>query len=130
MAGTIGNKNAEKYPEDVMLKIIDDMQKYIIEDDCHTLKRALRHVKKHTTWWAEMTEKFIDNKIVSQAIKETEDIIEDNIIENTMDGTAKSAVFSIFLLKNKFGYKDKSEQDVNQTITPVKIVIENEHKAD
>ena len=38
--------------------------------------------------------------------------IESRIVNDTMVGEAKSAAFSIFLLKNKFGYVDKLEQDI------------------
>lgn len=104
----IGNKNAEKWDEDTVITKIMEMQANIIKDNLYTLNSALFSVDLYSDWWAHMTKKFKDNRIVSRSIKKTEQLVEENIVNSTMDGTVKSsASFSIFLLKNKFGYTDK-----------------------
>lgn len=105
-----GNKFAEKWNEDTVITKIMEMQTNIIKDNLYTLNSSLFSVDLYSDWWAHMTEKFKENRNVSRAIKRTEQLIEENIIRSTMDGTVKSsAAFSIFLLKNKFGYSDKTE---------------------
>lgn len=108
----IGNKNAEKWNEDTVIAKIMEMQTNIIKDNLYTIGSALISVNIHIDWWADMTNKFKDNTTVYRTIKQTEQLIEENIVRSTLDGTVKSsAAFSIFLLKNKFGYTDKVQTE-------------------
>lgn len=112
MAAPNGNKNAEKWTEETVLQKIEEMQNYFLSSRDYTLNGALFNVDLYADWWGDMTDKFKENKIVYRAIKNTEKILETKIVNDTMVGDAKSAAFSIFLLKNKFGYVDKHEQDL------------------
>lgn len=112
MAAPEGNKNAEKWNEETVLQKIVEMQDYFISSKDYTLNGALFSVGLYSDWWSDMTDKFKENKIVYRAIKNTEKILETKIVNDTMVGDAKSAAFSIFLLKNKFGYVDKQESNI------------------
>lgn len=107
-----GNKNAEKWNEETVLAMLENIAEYLRENPAvYTLTSALIEFSLYPQWWSEMAEKFKDNNIVSETIKRAESTIESRIVNDTMVGDAKSAAFSIFLLKNKFGYVDKQEQD-------------------
>lgn len=117
-----GNKNAEVWDMDSVLDKIEEIQEYLTEKiTCYTIIEALFNSKLYPQWWSEMTEKFKDEKSVSESIKITEAIIESRIVNHTMTGDAKSATFSIFLLKNKFGYVDKQENENTHKITGVDL---------
>lgn len=107
-----GNKNAEKWNEENVLQKIAEMQEYFLSSKDYTLNGALFNVGLYPDWWSDMANKFKDNAIVSRTIKNTEKILETKIVNDTMVGDAKSAAFSIFLLKNKFGYVDKQESNI------------------
>lgn len=108
-----GNKNAEKWNEETTTAMLESMAEYLRENPAvYTLTSALIEFNLYPQWWSEMAEKFKDSNIVSESIKRVESIIESRIINDTMVGDAKSAAFSIFLLKNKFGYVDKQESNV------------------
>lgn len=117
-----GNKNAEVWTDEVVLdkieSIIDVLKSNVSE---YTLGGALIEVGLYPQWWSEMAQKFKENRIVSEAIKKTEFIIEQRIVNDTMTGDAKSATFSIFLLKNKFGYVDKQETENTHSINNVNL---------
>lgn len=108
----LGNKNAEKWDSETVMVTLNNMVDYLNQNkSVYTLTSALINFDLYNQWWSEMTEKFKDNSLVSETIKRIESIIESRIVNDTMVGDAKSAAFSIFLLKNKFGYVDKHEQD-------------------
>jgi len=109
----VGNKNAEKWTEQTVLERIMQIESDAKEDsDKYTLSSLSKTAGVTVQWWSEMANKFIENKVVSEAMQRIEDLIENRIINDTMTGKARSSNFSIFLLKNKFGYKDKTEQDI------------------
>lgn len=113
MAAAEGNTYAEKWNEETMTETLENMVDYLRDNNAvYTLTSALIEFDLYPQWWSEMTEKFKENSKVSEAIKRVESIIESRIINDTMVGDAKSAAFSIFLLKNKFGYVDKQESNV------------------
>lgn len=113
-----GNKNAEKWNSETVIVTLEKMVKYLNQNhSVYTLTSALIEFNLYNQWWSEMTEKFKENNIVSETIKRIESIIESRIINDTMVGDAKSAAFSIFLLKNKFGYVDKQEVDQSGNLT-------------
>ena len=113
MAAHKGNTYAEKWNDETVTTMLLDMVEYLNQNhSVYTLTSALIEFDLYPQWWSEMAEKFKENSKVSEAIKRIESIIESRIINDTMVGDAKSAAFSIFLLKNKFAYVDKLEQDI------------------
>ena len=106
-----GNLNAEKLTEDVVIDLLTKMLEYVNSNEVYTLASIMAEFGLYEAWWAYVTNKFSDNDFVFKAIKGIESVIERNIIHNTMTGDAKSAAMAIFLLKNKYGYKDKTETE-------------------
>ena len=125
-----GNKFAEKWTEETVLEMLEKMISFIEVRKAYAIVTVLSEFKLYPQWWSEMTNKFKGNKRVSEAIRRTEACIESNIIKDTMSGDARSATFSIFLLKNKFGYKDKTEEDLNLNGDLKVINLGNGVKAD
>lgn len=108
-----GNKNAEVWNAVSVTQMLSDIKTYLTNNiSVYTIGSALTEFDLYTQWWSEMKDKFVNDKSVSDTIKNIESIIEQRIVNDTMTGDAKSATFSIFLLKNKFGYVDKQEQDL------------------
>ena len=108
-----GNKNAEKWNEETVSAMLENMAGYLRENPAvYTITSAIVEFNLYPQWWSEMADKFRENAFVSESIKRIESIIESRIVNDTMVGDAKSAAFSIFLLKNKFGYVDKQESNV------------------
>lgn len=113
-----GNKNAEVWNVDSVTQMLSDIKIYLTENiSVYTIGSALTEFDLYTQWWSEMKDKFVNDKTVSDAIKNIESIIEQRIVNDTMTGDAKSATFSIFLLKNKFGYVDKQETENKTDLT-------------
>ena len=107
-----GNKDAEKWTEEATISILKDMAEFTIENEAYSLSTLLQKHRLYNDWWVYISEKFKNNDTVFRIIKGIETSIESNIINNTMDGTAKSGAMAIFLLKNRYGYKDKTETDI------------------
>src|SRR5690625_2054382 len=118
-----GNTFAEKWTEETVLEMLEKMISFIEVSKAFAIVTVLSEFKLYPEWWSEMTNKFKGNKRVSEAIRRTEACIESNIIKDTMSGDARSATFSIFLLKNKFGYKDKTETDHTSGGNPLQAII-------
>lgn len=117
-----GNKNAEVWDVEKTLEVINTVNHELMQDSNeYTLSGALLAVGMYADWWSDMKHKHADEESVLRAIKRTESFIEKRIVNNTMTGDAKSATFSIFLLKNKFGYVDKQENENTHKITGVDL---------
>ena len=100
-----GNKYAEVWNKETIAQMLYDIKEFLESNqNVYTITTALTQFNLYSQWWSEMAEKFRENVLVSESIKGIEAIIEQRIVNDTMTGDAKSATFSIFLLKNKFGY--------------------------
>lgn len=132
MAYPKGNKNAEKWTKDKVLEVVKKVHRMFTDGDEYSLNGALVMCGLYPDWWAKMAQKFKNDDVVFRAIKGAEGALERKIVNDTSTGAAKSAAFSIFLLKNKFGYKDKTEQDQNvkgQIVWKENKSYESDHKA-
>ena len=117
-----GNKNAEVWDVETIQNKLAEIRQFVTENiSVYTISSALIEFDLYSEWWSQMAEKFKDEKSVSKSIKNIESIIEQRIVNDTMTGDAKSATFSIFLLKNKFGYVDKHENENTHKITGVDL---------
>lgn len=121
MAAPKGNKFAEKWDKETTLNKISEVIDVLESQRVYSLSSALDAVELYVDWWADMANKFANDEDVSRAIKKAETLVENRIVNDTMTGEAKSAAFSIFLLKNKFGYVDKQEVDQNTHITGINL---------
>jgi len=117
-----GNKNAEVWDVEKTLDVINAVNTELMQDSNeYTLSGALLAVGMYADWWSDMKHKHANEESVLRAIKRTESFIEKRIVNNTMTGDAKSATFSIFLLKNKFGYVDKQETENTHKVSGLKL---------
>ena len=117
-----GNKYAEVWNKETIAQMLYDIKEFLESNqNVYTITTALTQFNLYSQWWSEMAEKFRENVLVSESIKGIEAIIEQRIVNDTMTGDAKSATFSIFLLKNKFGYVDKQETDNTHKVTGVDL---------
>lgn len=112
MAAKEGNTNAEKWTTETAAEFIEKVHQYNIENtDNYHLGKAIIESGGYVELWSYLTDKFKEDKIVFQAINKAEQFLEARIINNTVSGEGKSAAMAIFYLKNKHGYKDKSETE-------------------
>ena len=111
-----------KWTEETVMAKLNEMSKGLSENKYYTRKEVAYAYDLYPDWFGYMEEKFKENKSVFRAIKKVIDLIEINIVKDTMTGDAKSATFSIFLLKNSFGYEDKKQLDV-QEIKPLEFKL-------
>lgn len=121
----LDNDNALVWDEGTTLDAISKVYNNLIEDNNeYTLSGAILSVEEYdlyADWWSNMSNNFKGVETVIRAIKKVESLLEKRIVNNTMTGDAKSATFSIFLLKNKFGYVDKQENENTHKITGVDL---------
>lgn len=112
----IGNKNAEKWTEEVALSFISEVTDILLKPQQYNIGGACVEAGSYPQIWSYLTEKFNDNDSVFEAIKRAEGIVEQRIIKDTMTGEAKSQAMAIFLLKNKYGYKDEFHNQQKHSI--------------
>lgn len=127
MGAPKGNKFAEVWNEETTLNKLAEITNYIKENkkEFH-LGGILVQCELYPDWWSDMANKFSNNLKVYRTIKSIETLLEQRIINATISGEAKSAAMAIFYLKNKHGYKDKTEQDVNLNANLKNLDIEFE----
>lgn len=123
MPAEIGNKYAEKWTRESVIELTTKLQEILCESNIYTLSRALRMVGLSKSRWSYLINKFQDDPDVLEHIKDTEGIIEENLIQDTQNGTAKSAAMSIFLLKSKYGYREEV-YNINENYN-AEVVVES-----
>lgn len=91
---------------------------YTIEGLCNQLE-----MDRETFLAYEMQE---EQDALSKIIRRAKRKVQHDHVERALDGRS-NATLAIFLMKNNFGYKDRSEQDANiNLLTPLKIEVINE----
>lgn len=127
MGAPKGNKFAEVWTEDTALNFLDKVKTYIGENkkEFH-LQGIVVECGGYPELWAYLANKFSNIPNVFNTIKGIEILLEKRIVNATISGEAKSAAMAIFYLKNKHGYKDKTEQDVNLNANLKNLDIEFE----
>lgn len=109
-----GHLQNEKITPDDALEVINKVYQYNIDNpDNYHLGYSLAMQGKYAQWWTHIYGKFQDNSAIVESMKNVETILEGRIVNRTMSGEAKSAAMAIFVLKNNYGYRDKSEVDQN-----------------
>lgn len=111
MAGSKGNKNAEKWTVAEVKKKLAEIEAEAKKPTCLWLGSALVRVGLYRDIWAYWSEKFEKDEIVFRTIKQIEQIFEDRLFDKAAKGDLVASV-AIFGLKNNHGWKDKSEQEV------------------
>jgi len=75
--------------------------------------------------WSEWRDKFEDDKIVSEAIKRVDNLVETNLVMRLLDNKCNAAG-AIFILKNRHRMADKQEVDhtsKGESLAPVINII-------
>lgn len=112
MAAAKGNKYAEKWNEETALEFVLKVMQYNEDNEQnYHLGLSLIECGGYPELWAYFCNTFDNNSKVFKAIKKVEQLLEARIVNNTINGEAKSAAMSIFYLKNKHGYEDKLVND-------------------
>ena len=68
-----GNKNAEKWNEETVSAMLENMAVYLRENPAvYTITSAIVEFNLYPQWWSEMADKFRENAFVSESIKRVE----------------------------------------------------------
>ncbi len=118
MSAPTKNKNAEKWTKEAALEFIKKVESEIEDSNNYVIGRAVVNAGGSPKLWPYLAKKFQDCEIVSNAIKRVEILFEGKLVNDTLNGKCKSAAMAIFYLKNKHGYKDKTEIE-SSTISTV-----------
>lgn len=114
----IGNKAAEKWTEESVLEVLNEMLSHLSKGKKGNIVQANRiklageirlmcGVTKQR--WSEWREKFKENANVSDRMAMIEEILECRLVYSGSN-------MDIFVLKNHYGYKDKTEVDNTTTL--------------
>lgn len=107
--GQLGNKNAEKWTEEEALKLGNDLLDWMKADDNFWVKEYLIDNdinEKATNYLSHKYDSFLT--LLERAFS----IQEKKLVSNGLKNKWNNAM-AIFVLKNKHGYKDKTEVDSN-----------------
>ena len=114
MAAKKGNKYAEKWTKEIVLKELKQMLDYLFSASGETtvfLCELLSSFDLYAQIWSDWKNKFKDSEEVSEAIKRIETVLEARLAKGALTGKYVASV-AIFSLKNNHGWTDKSEVDV------------------
>ena len=109
------------YTEEFVKKELDDIYSESLQNpDVVVLGEVLQKKPYSSQRFSEWSEKFKDNKEISESIKKIKDLFETRVnvggLKNKLNPT-----MSIFNLKNNYGWRDKTEQETT-IITPKPIL--------
>lgn len=138
-----GNKNAEKWTAEIVtefFKSVEDKRfaTYVFGEAISlTIEEFIKDgkIKTNEKVWSGLNsylqQKFKDNSIVFNTIKKAEQSFESKLLNDAFNGDIKNAAIVIFYLKNKHGYKDKTETDIttnNESLNPVWKILPDDYK--
>jgi protein tyrosine phosphatase len=131
MGAEIGNKYAEKFSEETVTGILNNIISELHEEDNQNKKvaekmffigQALNRYGVHKQRWSEWKNtKFKDVKKVSELIKHIESIFEERIFVGAATG-GLNPTMAIMCLKNHYKWVDRHEMDhqsKGEKITPI-----------
>lgn len=125
MAAPRKNKNAEKWNKQTVTKALIEIEDYIIAEKSVYLAAALVNFRLYPQIWSEWRDKFEDDRIVSEAIKHIDALIETNLVTRLLNNQCNAAG-AIFILKNRHRMADKQEVDhtsKGESLAPVINII-------
>lgn len=100
------------YTEDFVLTELADIYKEISGNkELVVLGEVFENKAYSSQRFSEWSEKFKDNDEISESIKKIKDVFENRVNIGGLKGKLNPTM-CIFNLKNNYGWKDKSEQDV------------------
>jgi hypothetical protein len=114
MAAAEGNKYAEKWTKEAVMEKLTELQS-IIETTTY-IGEGLATIGLYHEWFSYVGDKFKDDDDVFHTIKKIEQAYEVRLVKMTLKGEYNPTM-SIFTLKNKHSWKDKTEVDSNNNHT-------------
>lgn len=114
MAAAEGNKYAEKWTKETVMEKLLLMVESAAKEDCYYIGSALAEIGLYNQWYSEMAIKFKNDEDVSETIKKIDQLFEAKLVGKALKGDINPTI-TIFTLKNKHNWKDKSEVDSNNT---------------
>jgi hypothetical protein len=110
MGAPEGNKNAQKHNRDEILVVLSDIMGDIINGKAKSLERCLvrrgLYAEKLNHWLR--THK--DDEVVSQAIRDVQEINKTNVIANVMEKEIPEK-FAMFYARCNMGWNDKPDRE-------------------
>lgn len=116
----IGNSNAEKWDEETVIGLTQEMLNKCDADGCYYVGWLLDDFGLYPDFWEYITEKFKDNKSVLRNVKRVEQKLERKLVEAMLRGDVKETT-GIFTLKSKHKWVDKQQVDHSHAVDPVQI---------
>ena len=108
MAGTIQNKNAEKWTESSVLRCLSRMMQDVEENAIPYIGRAMINQGLSRKTWAYWREKYADISRIMERMDILESTFETNLFEGAL-GSRHAASVAIFALKNNHHWTDKPQ---------------------
>lgn len=103
------------YTEEFVSNELLEILKEVLENkDLIVLGEVFEKKPYSSQRFSEWSEKFKENDEISESIKKIKDVFENRVNVGGLKGKLNPAM-SIFNLKNNYGWKDKTEQDVDVT---------------
>lgn len=103
------------YTEEFVSNELLEILKEVLENkDLIVLGEVFEKKPYSSQRFSEWSEKFKENDEISESIKKIKDVFENRVNVGGLKGKLNPAM-SIFNLKNNYGWKDKTEQDVDLT---------------
>lgn len=129
MAAKKGNKYAEKWTKNEVMKMINAVYVYSQNNSTFYLNTALRQFELYADIWRHWKQRFEEDFEVIRAIKRVEDLIQENLYNGALVNRFNPTM-AIFGLKNNWGWKDKIEQNIDHTTQgqPLQINITKTYK--
>mgnify|MGYP000344251912 FL=1 len=114
MAAPKGNKYNEKYDIKTAKKFFEDSLALVKSDEnIFYIGQVAVKMNTYRDLYDYLLDKFKEKDEDFRTIKkEIDTILESRVVEQTMQGKA-NPTFSIFMMKNNHGWRDKQEQDIN-----------------
>ena len=125
MAAPKKNNNAEKWNKQTVTKALTEIEDFVTKEKSVYLAAALANFRLYPQIWSEWRDKFEDDKIVSEAIKRVDNLVETNLVMRLLDNKCNAAG-AIFILKNRHRMADKQEVDhtsKGESLAPVINII-------
>ena len=122
MAGSLGNKNAEKVTLEDAIELAE-LAYSKISDDCYFLSKLADECGTYREKFAYILEKFNNNEIVFRTIKKIYNKCESIVMEKTASGDIVPSL-GIFVLKAYHGLLETSKQQVDHTTKGEKVNTE------
>jgi hypothetical protein len=123
MAAAEGNRYAEKWTKEAVMSKLTELQA-VIETTTY-IGEGLATIGLYHQWFSYVEDKHKDDDEVFDTIKKIEQAYEVRLVKLTLKGEYNPTM-SIFTLKNKHSWKDKTEVDQNHSgsvgITKISVV--------